>query len=274
MAFLCFISVVAATAETDCTSYELIQSQHTEVTLSYNELKMYKFIAEDSADEVKLSLKGSLEVTLNIYDAQESQVSKCISASTAPIEGVDLASLQGADYQVVQFDYEGEFVFGFIGQDLTPQRFEFFVSTSKDDQSSSFADKKTLVIAVSVSVVGSVLIAAALIVYCWFRGRKITRTVSEAHPNAASFKSSLVYPSQNFMSVGSKGEVCSICCVAFTPKSLVRVLSCSHIYHNDCIDRWLITNSQCCMCRATIDLTPRLDVTPRQTVTDATVVID
>lgn len=46
------------------------------------------------------------------------------------------------------------------------------------------------------------------------------------------------------------GKDCPICLAEFTDGEKVRVLpECSHIFHVDCIDRWLLSNPSCPSCR-------------------------
>nr|XP_034342000.1 E3 ubiquitin-protein ligase RLIM-like [Arvicanthis niloticus] len=42
---------------------------------------------------------------------------------------------------------------------------------------------------------------------------------------------------------------CSICITPYTQNSKIRVLPCLHEYHDECIDRWLIDNATCPICR-------------------------
>lgn len=44
---------------------------------------------------------------------------------------------------------------------------------------------------------------------------------------------------------GSSGASCSICCEDYAGGDVVRVLPCKHRYHVECIDRWLLSSSDC-----------------------------
>ncbi|VDP52928.1 unnamed protein product, partial [Soboliphyme baturini] len=46
---------------------------------------------------------------------------------------------------------------------------------------------------------------------------------------------------------------CCICLEEFVAGEEVRVLPCTHFFHTACIDRWLITNRKCPLCRRNID---------------------
>jgi hypothetical protein len=47
------------------------------------------------------------------------------------------------------------------------------------------------------------------------------------------------------------GEECSICLDAFASPQRVRVLKCCHVFHRECVDRWLCESyNNCPVCRA------------------------
>ena len=48
-------------------------------------------------------------------------------------------------------------------------------------------------------------------------------------------------------------EKCTICLASFEADSQVRRLRCKHLFHIDCVDRWLEGNKQCPMCRVQVD---------------------
>ena len=48
------------------------------------------------------------------------------------------------------------------------------------------------------------------------------------------------------------GEQCSICRMEFEPDDTLRVLSCGHAEHVECIDQWLRVNKACCICQKDI----------------------
>ncbi|KAL5710101.1 hypothetical protein ACHQM5_020707 [Ranunculus cassubicifolius] len=56
---------------------------------------------------------------------------------------------------------------------------------------------------------------------------------------------------------GSQGEEaqCSICLSAFQDQEKVKILpGCNHTYHPECVDKWLLTQSNCPLCRSSIRL--------------------
>ncbi|KAI1711159.1 ring finger domain-containing protein [Ditylenchus destructor] len=48
-------------------------------------------------------------------------------------------------------------------------------------------------------------------------------------------------------------ERCTVCLMDFETDDSVRSLHCSHIFHIDCIDRWLLYNKKCPVCRVDMD---------------------
>ena len=48
-------------------------------------------------------------------------------------------------------------------------------------------------------------------------------------------------------------EKCTICLCEYTHNDDVRRLPCMHLFHIDCVDRWLQQNKRCPMCRMDID---------------------
>jgi hypothetical protein len=64
---------------------------------------------------------------------------------------------------------------------------------------------------------------------------------------------------------GSEGSsaACAICISEFSPDDEVRLLPCSHYFHNRCVDEWLRINASCPTCRASILPDPENPVTPR-----------
>jgi len=48
-------------------------------------------------------------------------------------------------------------------------------------------------------------------------------------------------------------EKCPVCLSEFENDERVRCLPCTHLFHMDCIDRWLSVNKKCPVCRLNID---------------------
>ncbi|ERE65274.1 Nucleotide-binding, alpha-beta plait containing protein [Cricetulus griseus] len=55
-------------------------------------------------------------------------------------------------------------------------------------------------------------------------------------------------------------SACSICLTEYTESSKIRVLTCCHEYHDECIDPWLSENSTCPVCRRQIINPPSTEI--------------
>ena len=47
----------------------------------------------------------------------------------------------------------------------------------------------------------------------------------------------------------SEHKTCVICCENFIANDTIRRLDCLHIFHKNCIDKWLIENNHCPVCK-------------------------
>ncbi|XP_067949814.1 E3 ubiquitin-protein ligase Arkadia-like [Watersipora subatra] len=54
---------------------------------------------------------------------------------------------------------------------------------------------------------------------------------------------------------GSSDDKCTICISEYKTGEHVRRLPCLHLFHRDCVDRWLNSNKRCPMCRVDIEAT-------------------
>jgi len=59
-------------------------------------------------------------------------------------------------------------------------------------------------------------------------------------------------PPEQPVPIGEEDK-CSVCLSEFETNEKVRTLPCSHFFHTDCIDRWLVVNKKCPVCRLHID---------------------
>ncbi|EFJ08031.1 hypothetical protein SELMODRAFT_49554, partial [Selaginella moellendorffii] len=68
--------------------------------------------------------------------------------------------------------------------------------------------------------------------------------------SSSSPPSSLEFPGEN----EEHEAQCAVCLCDFEPSSLVRKLpNCSHVFHRDCLDKWLNHNHTTCpMCRSSL----------------------
>lgn len=48
-------------------------------------------------------------------------------------------------------------------------------------------------------------------------------------------------------------ERCTVCLMDFETNDTLRSLHCSHLFHTNCIDRWLVYNKKCPVCRVDMD---------------------
>jgi hypothetical protein len=61
------------------------------------------------------------------------------------------------------------------------------------------------------------------------------------------------FPAVEFRSLKRiEKETCSVCLDDFVSKSIVRRLSCNHIFHQKCIDTWIRHHTTCCLCKQNV----------------------
>ncbi|KFR10780.1 E3 ubiquitin-protein ligase RNF128, partial [Opisthocomus hoazin] len=48
------------------------------------------------------------------------------------------------------------------------------------------------------------------------------------------------------------GDCCAVCLELYKPNEVVRILSCDHLFHKNCIDPWLLEHRTCPMCKCGI----------------------
>lgn len=49
--------------------------------------------------------------------------------------------------------------------------------------------------------------------------------------------------------VGPNSESCAVCLETYKPKDVARVLRCKHLFHQVCVDPWLLKNQTCPVCK-------------------------
>jgi len=60
-------------------------------------------------------------------------------------------------------------------------------------------------------------------------------------------------PEVCFSELKTDEKSCSICMDDFEPQSILRKISCSHLFHKNCLDKWLTENSyKCPICRSSV----------------------
>lgn len=69
--------------------------------------------------------------------------------------------------------------------------------------------------------------------------------------------------------VGVNGDLaateCTVCLSLLEEKDTARMLpNCKHVFHVNCVDTWLTTQSTCPVCRTEVEPSPRLEPEPRE----------
>ncbi|NXL34476.1 RN128 ligase, partial [Glaucidium brasilianum] len=52
--------------------------------------------------------------------------------------------------------------------------------------------------------------------------------------------------------MGPDGDSCAVCIEQYKPNDVVRILTCNHLFHKNCIDPWLLEHRTCPMCKCDI----------------------
>ncbi|XP_053329722.1 E3 ubiquitin-protein ligase RNF128 isoform X2 [Spea bombifrons] len=52
--------------------------------------------------------------------------------------------------------------------------------------------------------------------------------------------------------LGPDGDSCAVCIDTYKPNDVVRILTCNHFFHKNCIDPWLLEHRTCPMCKCDI----------------------
>ncbi|XP_051877493.1 E3 ubiquitin-protein ligase RNF128 isoform X2 [Pristis pectinata] len=67
---------------------------------------------------------------------------------------------------------------------------------------------------------------------------------------------------------GPDADTCAVCIEAYKPNDVVRILTCNHLFHKNCIDPWLLEHRTCPMCKC--DILKALGIEVDVEKTDAT----
>ncbi|WCJ28286.1 RING/U-box superfamily protein [Euphorbia peplus] len=79
-----------------------------------------------------------------------------------------------------------------------------------------------------------------------------TRHQSRTHQNVTDPTIAVTVPVSRYSKEHNE-EMCSVCLSEFKDGDQIRVLpDCLHVFHVTCIDTWLISHSNCPLCRANI----------------------
>jgi len=83
--------------------------------------------------------------------------------------------------------------------------------------------------------------------------------LEDSHIKIVSLKDLVSLPRKEFVSIKTserKYEECPICFERFLPISAVRILHCSHYFHSECVDPWLLSRScRCPVCNCELSFT-------------------
>ncbi|KAL5699942.1 RING-type E3 ubiquitin transferase [Ranunculus cassubicifolius] len=80
-----------------------------------------------------------------------------------------------------------------------------------------------------------------------------TEPQSDANPQRLLEKFRKQAPPTRFRYCNNVHQECRICLTLFEPKSVINKLWCGHIFHKNCLEKWLIKwNFTCPLCRAPV----------------------
>ncbi|KAM4696101.1 E3 ubiquitin-protein ligase RNF128 [Rhinophrynus dorsalis] len=71
--------------------------------------------------------------------------------------------------------------------------------------------------------------------------------------------------------LGPDGDSCAVCIETYKPNDVVRILTCNHFFHKNCIDPWLLEHRTCPMCKC--DILKSLGVEPEEVEVDTNMTI-
>ncbi|XP_069603172.1 E3 ubiquitin-protein ligase RNF128 isoform X2 [Ranitomeya imitator] len=71
--------------------------------------------------------------------------------------------------------------------------------------------------------------------------------------------------------LGVDGDSCAVCIEAYKANDVVRILTCNHFFHKNCIDPWLLEHRTCPMCKC--DILKSLGIADDEEETDTTMAI-
>ncbi|KAM5145357.1 E3 ubiquitin-protein ligase RNF128 [Mantella aurantiaca] len=71
--------------------------------------------------------------------------------------------------------------------------------------------------------------------------------------------------------LGPDGDSCAVCIESYKANDVVRILTCNHFFHKNCIDPWLLEHRTCPMCKC--DILKSLGIAPDEDEPDNAMVI-
>jgi hypothetical protein len=112
-----------------------------------------------------------------------------------------------------------------------------------------------------VALTGTAIIAV-LVIFCRARVRRRAPVAAAGNPATESQRvgvdiaklPELAYTESARRIGGVDGEQCSVCLGTVQPGEKVRRLPlCKHLYHVECIDKWLSSHTTCPLCRTDVE---------------------
>lgn len=110
-------------------------------------------------------------------------------------------------------------------------------------------------------ILGIIIILAGIIMICLLRLRRTVQPHGQqaANPMLGLDRSQIkLFPVTIFSDRAAKADeatladedmICDICLESYEPGQPLRTLTCAHMYHVACIDKWLSSNRTCPRCR-------------------------
>ncbi|KAL3833025.1 hypothetical protein ACJIZ3_007762 [Penstemon smallii] len=83
--------------------------------------------------------------------------------------------------------------------------------------------------------------------------RRYAFLTNQQQPSHATSISLPISTEGNNLHEEGDGE-CPICLSQFEQGDQIRMLPCSHAFHAECIDTWIVTNPTCSLCRCSVVL--------------------
>jgi hypothetical protein len=100
-------------------------------------------------------------------------------------------------------------------------------------------------------VIDYVFITSVVVLYIYFKKCKKTEIVSIINDDSIGIEVIDTIIIQDNYTLEKYNEIdCVICLEEYKIQDSIKILSCKHYFHTDCIEQWLNINRSCPMCRA------------------------
>ncbi|NXQ86608.1 RN128 ligase, partial [Nyctibius grandis] len=111
-----------------------------------------------------------------------------------------------------------------------------------------------------ISMAFFIVTAATMSYFIFYSARRlrIARALSrnqqrlKARAKKAVEKLQLRTLKQGDKETGPDGDSCAVCIEQYKPNEVMRILTCNHFFHKNCIDPWLLEHRTCPMCKCDI----------------------